>query len=360
MKTSILNSPFARLALRSLGMAPLEREFSLSRGFSEARRLLFVDSGRLCDLVFFLPVMQALHREQPELELQVMVEDRWAELLRREAMLSGLLVYKTDQLKARSASYYRLLKEVRNREFDTVILLGDEADPPRDLVAYASQAALRIGVFREERDQLLNCMLRWQGHERYHMELAWELSRFFRLDYDPSQWRFTLRPEEQRAADQLIHFRKPVKDQVLIAVDPGRGLGERRLARGNLAYLVNHLTERLRGKVLLLHLDEDADAAAEFRRDLRGEALDMPPQGLRERLALLSRCDLLVAGNTEFFHAAVAAGVPSLGLFSAADSSRWEPRRRERVGVLRGQPGQKMSLREIDAAVEGILHVQPS
>ena len=115
MKTSILNSPFARLALRSLGMAPLEREFSLSRGFSEARRLLFVDSGRLCDLVFFLPVMQALHREQPELELQVMVEDRWAELLRREAMLSGLLVYKTDQLKARSASYYRLLKEVRNR-----------------------------------------------------------------------------------------------------------------------------------------------------------------------------------------------------------------------------------------------------
>ena len=80
----------------------------------------------------------------------------------------------------------------------------------------------------------------------------------------------------------------------------------------------------------------------------------------RERLALLSRCDLLVAGNTEFFHAAVAAGVPSLGLFSAADSSRWEPRRRERVGVLRGQPGQKMSLREIDAAVEGILHVQPS
>jgi ADP-heptose:LPS heptosyltransferase len=360
MKASILSNPFARLALRSLGMAPLDREFHLGAGLAELRRLLCVDSGRLCDLIAFLPLLTRLHERWPELALQVMVEERRADLLRRESWLAGLIVYRAEQLKPHGTSYYRLLREVQGRGFDGVLLTGEEADGPRDLVAYASQAALRIGIHQEEREALLNCMLRWRGQDRYRLEQARELARLFGVSSEDGDWGFRLRPDELRAADQLIHFRKPVRDQLLLAVDPGPGLGERRLASGNLAFLVGHLAETLRARVLLLHLDEDAAAAAAFRRELRAEALDMPPQGLRERLALLSRCDLCVAGNSELFHVAVAAGVPALGLFTEADGAAWEPRGRAGVAILRGRPGEPMSLREIDAAVEGILHAPAS
>jgi len=356
MKASFLSSPFARVALRTLGMAPLDREFRLSGDLSELGRILFVDSGQLSDIIFHLPLMAAIHERWPQVELQVMVEERWAELLRREPMLSGLLVYRADQLKARSSGYYRLLKEVRGRGFDGVFLMGEEADGPRDLVAYASQAGLRIGAYQPQRDSLLNCMLRWRGNDRYKLEMPWEISRLFGLEYDLPSWRFALRPEEERAADQLIHFRKPVRDQILIAVDPGLGKSDRRLASGNLAYLVNHISESQRAKILLVHLEESEAEIAEFRRLLRGEALDMPPQSLRELLALLTRCDLFLSGNTELFHVAVAAGVPSLGLFVDADGRRWEPANRPHVAVLRGRPGEKMSLQEIDAAVGGVLH----
>lgn len=358
MKASFLSSPFARVALRTLGMAPLDREFRLNGSLAELERILFVDSGELSDLVFNLPMMAAIHSQWPNIELHVMVEERWAELLRKESMLSNLLIYRSEQLKARSSSYYRLLKEVRNRAFGGVFLMGESADGPRDLVAYASQAGLRVGVFQPEREALLNCMLRWRGRDRYKLELPWELSRLFGMSYDLPSWCFALGEGEQRAADQLIHFRKPVRDQILIAVDPGRGKGERQVASGNLSYLVNHIKERLRGKVLILHLDGEQKEALEFRRQLRGDALDMPPQRLRELLALLTRCDLFLAGNTELFHIAVAAGVPSLGLFTEADGKRWEPRNRAAVSVLRGRPGEKMSLQEIDKAVEGILNAR--
>lgn len=360
MKSTLLSSPFARVALRTLGMAPVDREFHLGAGLGELRRLLFVDSGRLCELVAYLPLMARLHARYPELELQVMVEERAADLLRREPMLAGLIVYRSDQLKAHSSNYYRLLREVQGREFDGVVLIGETPDGPRDLVAYASQAGLRIGIFQEEREQLLNCMLRWQGRERYRLEQASELARLFGLAGEPGPWTFALRPDELRAADQLIHFRKPIREQPLIAVDPAPGLGERRLASGNLAYLVGHLAEHLRARVLLVHLDEDAAAASTLRQTLRAPALDMPAQSLRERLALLARCDLCVAGNSELFHVAVAMGVPALGVFTEADGAVWEPRDRPAAGVLRGRPGEQMALREIDAAVASILNVRAS
>lgn len=360
MKSTLLSSPFARVALRTLGMAPVDREFHLGGGLGELRRLLCVDSGRLCELVAYLPLLARLRERYPELELQVMVEERAADLLRREPMLGGLIVYRSEQLKAHSSSYYRLLREVQGREFDGVVLIGELADGPRDLVAYASQAGLRIGIYQEEREQLLNCMLRWQGRERYRLEQASELARLFGLGSETGPWTFALRPDELRAADQLIHFRKPIREQPLIAVDPAPGLGERRLASGNLAYLVGHLAEHLRARVLLLHLDEDAAAAATLRQTLRAPALDMPPQSLRERLALLARCDLCVAGNSELFHIAVAMGVPALGVFTEADAAAWEPRGRAAAAVLRGRPGEQMALREIDAAVAGILHVRAS
>lgn len=360
MKSSLLSSPFARVALRTLGMAPIDREFRLGGNLAELRRLLVVDSGRLCELVAFLPLLVRLRERYPQLELQVMVEERAADLLRREPMLTGLIVYRSEQLKAHSSNYYRLLREVQGREFDGVVLIGELTDGPRDLVAYASQAALRIGIYQEEREQLLNCMLRWQGRERYRLEQASELARLFGVGSEAAPWNYALRPDELRAADQLIHFRKPIREQLLIAVDPAPGLGERRLASGNLAYLVGHLAEQLRARVLLLHLDEDAGAASTLRQTLRAPALDMPPQGLRERLALLARCDLCVGGNSELFHIAVALGVPALGVFTEADAAAWEPRGRPAAAVLRGRPGEQMALREIDAAVAGILHVRAS
>jgi heptosyltransferase II len=360
MKASFLSSPFARVALRTLGLAPLDREFKLRGDLSDMERILFVGSGQLSDILFHLPLMARIHERWPGLELQVLVEEGWAEFLRREEMLSGLLVYRGDQLRARSSSYYRLLKEVRDRNFDAVFLMGEEADGPRDLVAYASQAPLRVGVFQPQRESMLNCMLRWQGQDRYKMEMPGELSRIFGLSYDPDGWRFEARPEEQRAADQMIHFRKPIGDQLLIAVDPGVGKGHGRLAVDSLGYLVNHISEQLRAKVLFLHLPGAEANAAELMRLLRGEVLDMPRQGLRETLALLTRCNLFLSGNTELFHVAVAAGVPALGLFTEGDGKRWEPRRHDSVAILRGRPGEKISLQEIDTAVEGILHARTS
>ncbi len=360
MAASILKSPAGRLLLKTLGYSPREKLFRLDGDLGKMSRILLVDSGRLSDLLFFLPVIEGLRESAPGVEIEVMTLERWGEFLKREPGVSGLILYDPAQLKLRSTAFHNLLKEVKRRQFDAVMLMSDLADPMRDLVAFASGAPLRIGADDTEREAFLNCTVRWGRSGRYRMDLARELSRFLGLQYDPAEWSFAFQPEELRAADQLIHFRKPVKEQILIGVDSATGLGESRLVESHLAYIVGHLAGSLRAKVMLFNLDEPGEGEDGFASRLGGNVLDTPELGLRETLALLSRCDLFVAGNTELFHASVVFGVPSLGLFTDSDRLDWEPRDRGSVAVLRGKPGEKISLSELEASVKRILHAAPA
>jgi ADP-heptose:LPS heptosyltransferase len=190
------------------------------------------------------------------------------------------------------------------------------------------------------------------------MELARELSRFLGLVYDPNQWNFEYQQDEIRAAEQFIHFRKPVKEQILIGVDSATGLSDSRLVQSHLAHIVSHLAGTLRAKVMLFSLDGPGELESSFAAKLGGNVLDTPELGLRETLALLSQCSLFVAGNTELFHASVVFGVPTLGLFTDADKLDWEPRERDCVAVLRGKPGEKISLSDLESSVKRILHAQ--
>jgi ADP-heptose:LPS heptosyltransferase len=336
-------------------MAPLDRAFHLSSDLAGMRRLLFIDSGELSDIIFWLPVIEELARVRPTVEMHMMVSERWLELLGKESSLSDLIVYRPEQLRSRSTNYFRLLREVRERSFDAVFLMGEDCDPARDLIAYASQAPLRIGTYHDQREPVLNCMLRWKGRDRYKNELAEELARMIGLRYRAKDWRYRPRDSELRAAEQIIHFRKPRKSQMLFGVDPDPGKGSRRFATDNLRYLVDHLSEKFQAKIMLFHLEQEAAEIDAFRDLLRGEVLDMPSGNMRETLALLSRCDLFLAGNTELFHVAAAQGVPSVGLFTEADGRRWEPRGREDILVLRGRPGEKLALDEIEASVQRVI-----
>jgi len=178
------------------------------------------------------------------------------------------------------------------------------------------------------------------------------------LSYDPKRWNYGFRTDESRAADQFIHFRKPSKEQLLIGVDSDTGIGDSRLVESHLAYIVGHLAESLRAKAMLFSIGRQGSAGSALSRRLGGKILDTPDLGLRETLALLARSDLFIAGNTELFHAAVVFGVPSLGLFTDADRLEWEPRDRRFVSVLRGKPGEKISLSDLETSVQRILHAQ--
>ena len=73
-----------------------------------------------------------------------------------------------------------------------------------------------------------------------------------------------------------------------------------------------------------------------------------------DMLLLASQCDLFIAGNTDMLHFAVAAGVPTVALFTDADDPACRPEGRPRVRVVEVAAGEKVDIETLMEAVEAV------
>jgi len=84
--------------------------------------------------------------------------------------------------------------------------------------------------------------------------------------------------------------------------------------------------------------------------------LDLEPKNVKEALALLSRADLVLAGNTDYFHFAVGMRRPTIGFFTRFDASNWFPKSAPWVQIIQGMRGQQVSVDEVCSKIDTLLH----
>jgi ADP-heptose:LPS heptosyltransferase len=111
-------------------------------------------------------------------------------------------------------------------------------------------------------------------------------------------------------------------------------------------------------KVLVLSNNLDKKRLDKFRSGLDSQTLfGVQPKNVKEGLALLSCADLLLSGNTDYFHFAVSMRVPTVGLFTRHDEPNWFPKGTPWVQILQGVKGQRLSLEEFNSKIDTLLHL---
>lgn len=339
-----------------LGRMVRRESFSLPRDINNTSRVLVVDSGDLSELLFFAPVLNHLKHRYPGMKFTVLVRRGNGELLRTLEQISEIISYEEDQLSFLSSAYFALLKRIKGRGFDIVFLLGHEFSFPRSMVALYSRARMRVGFSQKFTYPFVNCEIRSSGHQQYEGPRA--LSFLSVLGQSPGDsvpaWRL---PEtDARWAAQMIHFRKPDKDTMLMVVDPGVGKGHHRLVDTAFAYIANEVARRHGAKVMVLSNNLDPKGMARFRSLLNADVIDVEAKNVKEALALLSRADLVLAGNTDYFHFAVGMRRPTIGFFTRFDAANWFPKSTPWVQIIQGVRGQQVSVEEVCSKVDTLLH----
>jgi hypothetical protein len=108
---------------------------------------------------------------------------------------------------------------------------------------------------------------------------------------------------------------------------------------------------------IVLSIDPDDASVHEFKRYLKSSCLHVALRGMRDVFSFACCCDLLLSGNTELFHFAVALKVPMLGLLAADEEERWVPPETPFRRILRWRPGERVVeadfLRAADAVRRG-------
>lgn len=283
-------------------------------------RIGLLRNDALGDTLLVLPVATALKRYDRELEVELVCNDAFVDLMTTHPDLDASVADPGGTAR-------ELAKVLRERRYDAIIVL--RPTPRNAWACYRARIPIRVGTAFRFYGPLFN--YRWYGHRRknrmhevdYNLELLKVL-----LDRDPGAPEYYLPPPPEERASALAILEKVGIDhnRSLMAIHPG--------SRGSaLAWPVHHfvsLAERLREQdiqVVVTGTPDEADrtapvAAVEGVHDLTGRTT------LGELAWVYKECDTLIANSTGTLHLASAVGTKVVGIYPAAAINspiRWGP-----------------------------------
>jgi ADP-heptose:LPS heptosyltransferase len=330
------------------------RQFTLPADLTSSARLLIIDSGEVTDLLFAAPVINYFHDHHPDIKTTILVNSSDVEIVKGIMRVNKILAYDRTQLRFYKADYVALIRKLRKQYIETAILLSQRFSLERHLLAFACGASLRIGFTHPLAFPFVNCEIRpsVNGYEGRKMSRIVQAVGLGGVDVLGP---VALSARDMNNARQQIHFRKPQKDLLTVGVDPGKGKTKHHIIPEITAYLANNLAGRRKVKFLVLTDPWDEKLVGKFSGELKSEVIDLVPANIKETVSLLSQCDLFLSGNTNLFHFAAALNVPTIGLFTKYDDSRWIPDSGPHVRIFKGMRGEKLSLKSFFSMIEEVL-----
>ncbi len=333
--------------------------FRVPGAITSDSRILGIATTSLADLVFHAPLLAAIRRRWPEAPLDVLVPQDLASLVVPSGLAREAIVYAPGQLATWRPAYASLLKGLGKTGYDVALMMSLTPQPLLEAAALASGAALRVGCGHRDAYPQLNLELRpVEPAQGYLGDLPCLLAPYLGLAADELAPGWPLAPERLRQAAQLVHFHKPSKDELLIGIDPAVGKSGHGLAVENLQYLARSITGQIGCRVLPLSGPGDPERGQRFESLLGAVPTGLKRDTVFDTILLLCQCDVFLAGNTDLFHVAVAHGVPTIGLFAPADDHRWRPGAHSSAQVLEVNPGEKVDMAPVFAAMATITRAR--
>ncbi len=335
-----------------------ELSFRLPGALDENGRVLCIDVGDLSELVFHAPLLKAIRKNHPAVEIDFLLPEKHQALLAPSGLAKECLVYKARQLNPWRPSFGKLLKDLGRGRYNMTILMSRQPHPRLELAALASGGALRMGPSHAECWPAINFEIRPpRQQDGYYGDRLLSAGPFLSLPSRDMNTRWPLPMDQVRQMAQQVHFHKPNPDQMLVGLEVGPSKEGHALPLDDLHLLVRHLAANFVCRVLPLGPQADPDRIQQFETKLADSPLGLPRRTLLDHVLLLSQCDLFISGNSDFFHLAVSLGLPTVGIFPPDVEVGWVPHGRKRVCVMRleedGQWDPEVFLAAVESVTDG-------
>jgi lipopolysaccharide heptosyltransferase I len=300
------------------------------------KSIAIVKLSSLGDVIHALPVAHALRRHFPAARVVWIVEARESPILKGHPDLDGVLTVDTRRWRKaiRSGSgvgevWAELLsftRMVRGARFDAAIDL--QGLVKSGLITALTGATLRVGFARRRCREPLNSLFTNRRVEPSQVHVVDQyLSLLEPLGVRDRETVFSVlsNAEAEQTVDEFLDTEGIKPRDRLVALNPGAGRPSKRWPLSHYRRLAERLSVEAGVRVLLLWGPDERLMAREIGVGLGACPILAPPTTLTELVALLRRCDLMVAGDTGPLHLAAALGIPALGLYGPTRSERNGP-----------------------------------
>lgn len=277
-------------------------------------------------MVCATPAFACLADAFPDASLTILASPLNAPLLVGNPHVAETLLYEPKGRDRSPARRFYIFREVRRRRFDLVVVMRTAWDT--HLLAALSGARYRAGYADKRFGRALTHRL-VGGHVRGRFH---EVDRNLNLLDALGVQRVTRTPrlylldEERQSAEAWLRARG-CAEPLLLGVHVGASTPDRCYPESRYAAAANALIGELRrpARVLVFGGPGDDERVATVRRGLNFPNEGVTRLSIRELMALMARCALMLVNDSGPMHIAAALNVPLVALFGPGDHVRWMP-----------------------------------
>lgn len=282
------------------------------------------------DAVMSLPALEALRERFPETEIVLVAKPWVSELHWNHPAVSRQIVYDPEGRHRGARGFWKLVQELRAENFDGAILLQNAFHAA--WMAWCARIPVRAGYARDGRGSLLTAAVRppapaYYGHQTYYyLELLFRAGLIDRPQ-PVREVRLALDKPEQQWAAQTLEALGLHGPRFLVGICPGAAFGPaKRWPPERFAALADRLVGGLHADVLIFGSQSERPLAEAIAREMNHTpTIVAGSTTLRQWMALLDKCRLVVTNDSGGMHLAAAVGLPVVAVFGSTDADSTGP-----------------------------------
>lgn len=280
---------------------------------AEYKNILVVQTAFPGDIVLTTPLFKALKKRFPESKLAVLTTTPGYELLRDIKEIDSIIPY--DKRGSGITGFIKLMRRLRSESFD--LCLSPHRSSRTALMIFATGAPVRIGFSdaslpflynkRVFRDKLFHeverglSLLAPLGLEREGLD------KYPYLEISTETW---------NQVKKLLEDAGIASNETVIGIAPGSVWATKRWTAEGYASLIDGLADRYDAKVLLIGSQSERKTGDEILSLARHKPVDLIGKTtLRQLIAVIDRCRLLIGNDSAPGHIAAARMVPVVSIF---------------------------------------------
>ena len=315
--------PLKQAALGLLNLLAGTSGTPTAMGNADVRRILVVELWNIGDVVLLLPFLTQLRLLFPNASVTLLARPHARVLLDGTGLVDDYIDdedpadnwLSLNPLLGGWNDLWRLRRRLRARRFD--LAFQCRLHVREHLILAMSGARRRIGYAFGEGDRMLTDALEVGDPHRHKADDWLRLLRVLGGPVDDSITTLAISPAERANTEQWLAANGVGPHDTIVGIHPGASMAEKRWPLGRFAEVARALATLPSTRVIAF---TDPDGYGAELSEVPG--VTPARTTLRELVALIGSCDLLVCNDSGPMHIAGGVGTPTVAIFGSG-VARW-------------------------------------
>jgi heptosyltransferase-2 len=291
---------------------------------NKVQKILVRGPNWIGDAIMCTPALAALRSGFPHAHLTLLVNATVAELLKNNPHMDKICIYDRSGQHRGLAGKFKLSQELSKESFDLAVLFQNAFEAA--LLAKLAKIPIRYGYPTDGRGFLLTHHARLPNAACHQVEYYLHLLEAAGLKGDPKRLWLVTTDEENEAAKQYIRS-QGIDGGSLVGINPGATYGAaKRWSTDRYAQLADRLIESQKARVVIFGGPGEESLGRAIASQMRHSALLLSGRlTVRELMAMIQQCALLITNDSGPMHIAAALGIPLVAIFGPTDPQTTSP-----------------------------------